>query len=693
MISRQIVDQVTEASTANIASIVGEYVSLRRKGASYMGCCPFHNEKTPSFSVNPAKGFYYCFGCHKGGNAVNFVMELEKLSFPDAIRHLGKKFGIAVPEEEQSPEEERAGRERDGLYAIMEYAARAYEANLRESEEGQAYGLTYFRHRGFRDDTIATFRLGYALNESNGLHAKALADGYKEDGLIKNGLLRVNPDNGGKYDYFRGRVMFPIQNATGKVIGFGGRVLDARTKGVNVKYLNSPETELYKKTDIVYGIYQARTEISRKNKCYLVEGYTDVISMHQSGIANVVASSGTALTTNQIRLIKRFTENITVLYDGDSAGIHASLRGIDMILREGMNVRVLLLPDGDDPDSFSLKHTADEFQAYVDEHETDFIRYEAETLMADSGNDPLKKAEATHTIVASISEVQDSIKREFYVKECARIMGISEEAVFSELQKQMVRNATEQRDRDIREQRLRQFQEQRRQEEQAATLQPAPAAAQMPPDLPPDLSPSEMAMLQGQGMTAPPRSVPKPAATAMPQEVEMREIMRYLVTYTQAELHVGEGVITVGDYILSMLDADGLTPQSPTLVKILDEYRDAPDRRAIDDKHYLGMADPDVVAFVAQAIGGRPALSKIHSKYSPVEMEKDSLDEFVPRAIKELQIKQVYRMWDETMATLNRLTEEGASDEEIEKVMNDLNDLNKVKRELSLEMGERAIGR
>ena len=667
-------------------------MSLKRKGASFMGCCPFHNEKTPSFSVNPAKGFYYCFGCHKGGNAVNFVMEMEKLSYPDTIRLLGGRFGIDVPEEAQSPEEERAGRERDGLYAIMEYAARTYEANLRESEEGQAYGLTYFRHRGFRDDTIATFRLGYALNESAGLYSKAVADGYKEEGLIKNGLLRVNTESGGKYDYFRGRVMFPIQNATGKVIGFGGRVLDARTKGVNVKYLNSPETELYKKTDIVYGIFQARAEISRKNKCYLVEGYTDVISMHQNGIANVVASSGTALTTNQIRLIKRFTENITVLYDGDSAGIHASLRGIDMILHEGMNVRVLLLPDGDDPDSFSLKHTAEEFQTYVDEHETDFIRYEAETLMADSGSDPLKKAEATHTIVASIAEVQDGIKRELYVKECSRIMGVSEEAIFGDLQKRMVRNATEQRDRDIREQRLKDYQERRKQEQafQAQLPQGDPG-----PDLPPDLSPSEMAMLQasgGGGRQSPAASAPA-AQAAEPQEVEMREIVRYLVTYTQSTLHVGGAETTVGDYIIGMLDADGLTPQSPTLAKIIDEYRNAPDRRAVDDKHFLSMEDAGVVEFTAQAIGGRPALSKIHSKYSQVELEKDSLDEFVPRAIKELQIKQVYKMWDETMATLDKLTQEGADDEEIEKVMNDLNDLNKVKRELSLEMGERAIGR
>lgn len=699
MISKQIVEQVTETAAANIAQVVGDYVSLKRKGAAYMGCCPFHNEKTPSFSVNAAKGFYYCFGCHKGGNAVNFVMELEKLSFPDAIRLLGKRFGIDVPEEAANPEEERAGRERDGLYAIMEYATRTFEANLRETDEGQAYGLTYFRHRGFRDDTIATFRLGYSLNTGNGLLAKALADGYKEEGLLKNGLVRTSERTGEKYDYFRGRVMFPIQNATGKVIGFGGRVLDARTKGVSLKYLNSPETELYKKTDIVYGIYQARTEISRKDKCYLVEGYTDVISMHQSGIANVVASSGTALTTNQIRLIKRFTSNITVLYDGDSAGIHASLRGIDMILREDMNVRVLLLPDGDDPDSFARKHTAEEFQAYVDGHETDFIRYEAETLMANSGDDPLKKADATHTIVASIAEIQDTIKREFYVKECSRIMGVSEAAIYNELQKAMVKKATEQRDKDIRDERIRQYQARREAEAQAPTL-PAP-----PADLPPDLSPSELAMLQASGMTSGAATATAPVAqqpasqtaAAAPAEVEMREILRYLVTYTQSTIHVQDGEetteMTVGDYIVSMLEADGLEPHDATLRTILDEYRNAPDRKAIDDKHYLGMADPGVAAFVAKAIGGRPQLSKIHSKYSPVEMEKDSLDEFVPRAVQELQMKQVVKMIDDAMNEMNRLIAEGADDSEVERVMTDLSNLNQVKRELSLQMGERAIVR
>lgn len=711
MIPRQIVEQVSETATANIVSVVGDYVSLKRKGVSYMGCCPFHNEKTPSFSVNPVKGFYYCFGCHKGGNAVNFVIEMEKLTFPDAIRLLGKRFGISVPEEELNPEEQREGRERDALFAAMEYATRTYEANLRETEEGQAYGLTYFRHRGFRDDTIATFRLGYSINDYNGLKGKALTEGYKEEVLVKAGLIKAG-EKGGTYDYFRGRVMFPIQNVSGKVIGFGGRVLDARTKGVTLKYLNTPETDLYKKTDIVYGIYQARTEISRKDKCYLVEGYTDVISMHQNGIANVVASSGTALTSSQIHLIKRFTNNITVLYDGDSAGIHASLRGINMILHEGMNARVLLLPDGDDPDSFSQKHSAEDFQKYVEEHETDFIRYEAETLLAGTENEPLKRAEATHLILVSVAEVQDAIKREFYVKECARLMGLSEETVFTELQRIIVQNAADQRDAAVREQRQRQYQEQRQaemayaaQQNQTMPMQPAaqvqqPAQyaqpADLPPDLPPDLSPSELAMIQGSAGAPAAMQTPRPAAPPtpkpeVPQEVEMHEIMRFFVTYTQTKMNTTSAQTTVAEYILNALDADGLHPQTPVLQRILEEYRSASDRTKLDINYFRNMPDPEISTFVAQAIMSRPELSKMHSRVGTVELEKDQLDDFVPRAVKELQMKLVIKMGDDARRQLNELIAQNAPDEQLDEIMVTIQNLDMVKRELAMEMGERAI--
>ncbi len=735
-IPKEIINQITETASENIVNIVGDYVQLKRRGASYMGCCPFHGEKTPSFSVNPTRGFYYCFGCHKGGNAVNFLMEIEKQSYPEAIRNLGNRFGISIPEVELSPEEDRAARERDAVYNVMEYAARTYESNLRDTEEGQAYGITYFRSRGFRDDTIAKFRLGYSLNSSLGLSGKALAEGFKEDALIRAGLLKENPERGDKYDYFRGRVMFPIQNTSGKVIAFGGRVLDARTKGVNVKYLNSPETELYKKTDIVYGIYQARTAISRKDKCFLVEGYTDVISMHQSGIENVVASSGTALTTNQIRLIKRFTNKITVLYDGDSAGIHASLRGIDMILQEGMDVRVLLLPDGDDPDSFSRKHTADEFQAYVEAHETDFIRYESETLLANCGGDPLKKADATRTIVTSISHVQDPINRELYIKECSRIMGVKEETLFTSLEKQMTENAIKEREEAVRADRQRKYEEERalaaqqgqqgqpqqyQQYQQQYTQQypqqgqpqqgqwqgqqqgqPQPPASQgaPPDDFPTDLSPSEMAMLgmgggyAGGGSSRAAQPAAKPQPTVVPDEVELREIMRFFVTYTQSVIHTASGDFTVGDYILTNLDADQIRPQTPALAKILDEYRNAEDRTKIDSKYFTISSDPDVSAFTAACIGGRPTRSKMFKDNRPEDLEENSLDEFVPRSMNELQMKMLNKMYDDTLAEITSLDgQENPDEERINELMQLLSQINLAKKELALEMGDRAIVR
>ncbi len=724
-IPREIINQITETASENIVNIVGDYVQLKRRGASYMGCCPFHGEKTPSFSVNPTRGFYYCFGCHKGGNAVNFLMDIEKQSYPEVIRNLGNRFGISIPEVELSPEEDRAAKERDAVYNVMEYAARTYEQNLRESEEGQAYGLTYFRSRGFRDDTIAKFRLGYSLNSSLGLTNKAVGEGYKEEALIRAGLLKINAETAGKYDYFRGRVMFPIQNTSGKVIAFGGRVLDARTKGVNTKYLNSPETELYKKTDIVYGIYQARTAISRKDKCFLVEGYTDVISMHQSGIENVVASSGTALTTSQIRLIKRFTNKITVLYDGDSAGIHASLRGIDMILQEGMDVRVLLLPDDDDPDSFARKHTADEFQSYVEAHETDFIRYESETLLANCGSDPLKKADATRTIVTSISHVQDPINRELYIKECSRIMGVKEETLFTSLEKQMTENAIKEREEAVRAERQKQYEQERvrnaamqgaQQQQQQNPQQQYPQQGQWqgqqpqqqpstqqsapPDDFPPDLSPSELAMLgmgggyAGGGAATQPSAPSKPQTATVPDEVELREIMRFFVTYTQSIIHTAEGDFTVGDYILTNLDADQIHPETPVLAKILDEYRNAADRTQIDSKYFTISSDPEVSAFTAACIGGRPMRSKMFKDTRPEELEENSLDEFVPRALNELQMKMLNKMYDDTMVEISSLeSQENPDEARLTELLQMLSQINLAKKELASEMGERAIVR
>lgn len=669
MIPRLVATQVAETANDNIVSIVGDYVKLRRRGGGFVGCCPFHNEKTPSFSVSPAKGFFHCFGCGKSGSAVTFVMEMERVGYPDALRLLGKRLGIAVPEEVASPEEEREARERDAVFAVLEYAARAFEQNLRSSDEGQGLGMTYWHSRGFRDDTIAKFRLGYALSRPDALMGKALADGYKMEALVKAGLVSGKEIADPHRDYFRGRVMFPIQNTTGKVIGFGGRVLDAATKGVNIKYLNTPETEFYNKRDTLYGIYQARAEISRLDKCYLVEGYTDVISMHQSGVANVVASSGTSLTASQVRLLKRFTSNVTILFDGDKAGIHASLRGIDMILREGLNVRVLLLPDDDDPDSFARKHSADDFLAYVESHEKDFLAYEAQVLMASAGDDPIKKAEATHTIVGSIAEVQDRVARELYVRECAKTMRLTEETVYAALQKRLVDNAARQRDQDVSEQRRRAYEEAR-----AAQAQPqAPSRPESP--------------MQGAAPVPPIEAVPSSS-----QDVAMAEVMRLFVTYPQVRIEQLEGAPTVAQFIAETLADDNIAPANPVFGKILDEFRNAPDPAAVDTRHFLNMPDADVNRFVAEALG-RPRESRIHSRYAVVKSEEESLDAFVQRALFELMFPEVVRKGDELRRELaEKSAAATVSDEELDAIMSDIAKYDRVKTLLSTQqLGERAV--
>ncbi|MBP5667134.1 MAG: DNA primase, partial [Salinivirgaceae bacterium] len=372
MIERETVDKIFE--TANILEVVSDFVSLKKRGTNYIGCCPFHNEKTPSFYVSPTKNIYKCFGCGKGGNSVNFVMEHEQMSYTEALKYLANKYHIEIKEKEFTPEEQEAQNDRESMLVLNEFAKNTFIRNMTETDEGRAIGYKYFKERGFNEETIKAYELGYSLSERKAFTEFALNSGYKQKYLVSTGLS-IQHDDGYIFDRFSSRVMFPIHSLTGKVIGFGGRVLDARTKGVNVKYMNSPQSEIYDKSRSLYGIFQAKSAIVRNDKCFLVEGYTDVLSMHQSGITNVVASNGTALTIEQIRLIRKFTTNITVLYDGDAAGIHAALRGIDMILAEEMNVKVLLLPDGEDPDSFARNHSASELEDFIAKNETDFLLF------------------------------------------------------------------------------------------------------------------------------------------------------------------------------------------------------------------------------------------------------------------------------------------------------------------------------
>ena len=429
MIDRPTIERILDA--AQIVDVVQEFVPLKKRGANFLGLCPFHNEKTPSFTVSPSKEIFKCFGCGKVGNSVNFVMEHEHLTYPEALKYLAKKYHIEVVEKELSQEEIDKQNERESLLVVTAYAARQFTENLFQTDEGITIGLTYFKERGFRQDTLKKFEVGYSFEKRDAFTKKALEDGYKQDFLVKTGLSIQHEER--LFDRFSSRVMFPIHSLSGQVLGFGGRIL--KTDPKSAKYLNSPESEIYHKSRILYGIYQARKSITEKDRCYLVEGYTDVMSLHETGIENVVASSGTSLTQEQVRLIKRFTQNITILYDGDAAGIKASIRGIDIVLEEGMNVKIVLLPDNEDPDSYSKKTSNEEFAKYIRENETDFIRFKTNLLLSEANNDPVRKADLIRDVVKSIAVIPETITRTVYIKECSTLLEVSEPILYHEVNK------------------------------------------------------------------------------------------------------------------------------------------------------------------------------------------------------------------------------------------------------------------
>lgn len=429
MIDRLTVDRIKEA--ANIVEVVSEFVTLKKSGANYKGLCPFHNEKTPSFMVSPARGTCHCFGCGKGGNAISFIMEHEQLTYPEALRWLAKKYGIEIQERELSDRERAQQNERESMFIVNEWAAENFEKQLHNDPDGVAIGLQYFRNRGFRDDTIRLFRLGYDQNNRHALATAANKDGHNTDFLVKTGIC-YRADNGDLIDRYSGRVVFPWVGLSGKVVGFSARVLDSRTKGVNQKYVNSPDSEIYHKERELFGIYQAKKAIAREDRVFIVEGQTDVISMFQCGIENVVANSGTALSIHQIHMLHRFTGNITLLYDGDAAGIHAAMRGTDMLLKEGMNVKVLFLPDGDDPDSFARKHTAEQFREYVEQNQEDFVQFKINRLLKGQ-TDPQLRSQAIDSIIQSVAVVPNQILRDTYIHECASSTGVNEMALINRM--------------------------------------------------------------------------------------------------------------------------------------------------------------------------------------------------------------------------------------------------------------------
>lgn len=534
MISRATIDRIYQA--AIIEEVVGEFVHLKRSGSAYKGLSPFANEKTPSFFVVPAKGIYKDFSSGKGGNVVDFLMQHEKLSYPEALRWLAAKYQIAIEEDQQTEEQQQEKSEREQLSVVTEFAARYFMEQLHEGEEGRAIGLSYFQERGFRDDIIRKFQLGYCPDKWDAMTQAALEQQYQLPYLVKAGLTRER--EGKVYDFFRGRVMFPIHNISGKVIAFGGRTLKAE-KDI-AKYFNSPESELYVKSNVLYGLHLAKNAIVKHDMCYLVEGYTDVVSMHQAGVENVVASSGTSLTEGQIRLIRRYTPNITILYDGDSAGIKASFRGIDMILKEGMNVRVLLFPDGDDPDSFARKHSSEEIQSFISSNARDFISFKTSLLLEDAGNDPVKRAALIRGIVESIALIPDGISRSVYVQECSRLLNMNEQVLLQELNKVILSNFKKEKKQD--------------------TPTEIPILDEIPADGIPDNTAEEF--------------------TIQHQEKDLIRILLHYgerpidITIINEDGHEEVHPVSVAEYIISNLESDEIVLESVVYSNIYAEYVD-----------------------------------------------------------------------------------------------------------------------
>ena len=531
MIDHATVERIKDA--ANIVEVVSEFVTLRRSGANYKGLCPFHDEKTPSFYVSPARGMCHCFGCGKGGNPVSFIMEHEQMTYVEALRWLANKYHIEIRERELTDYEKREQSERESMFIVNEWAMKYFQDKMQNDPDGIAIGMQYFRSRGFRDDIIQKFQLGYDLADRRAFATTALGKGYKEEFILKTGICYKN-DRGELIDRYAGRVIFPWIGISGKVVGFGGRLLDSRTKGVNQKYVNSPDSEIYHKDRELYGLYQAKKAIAKEDRVFMVEGYTDVISMHQCGIENVVANSGTALSIHQIHILHRFTSNITLLYDGDAAGIHAAMRGTDMLLSEGMNLKVLLLPDGDDPDSFSRKHTAADFRKYIEEHQTDFIQFKTDLLLRNE-RDPLKRSEAINSIIRSISFVVNPILRDTYIHDCSVRMGLNEATLINTLNG-FIRNNREERTSE----------EARATQQQQRIQTPQPSVSQTTPL--------------------------EQASKVERMLVEM--IIRYgdTIIYNNVETEDG-GVmnLNIAQYIDYNLSVDGLKLANPLFAKILEE--------------------------------------------------------------------------------------------------------------------------
>ena len=647
MIDRQTIDRILDA--AEIVDVIQEFVPLKKRGVNYLGLCPFHNEKTPSFTVSPSKEIFKCFGCGKVGNSVNFIMEHEHLTYPEALKYLARKYHIEVVEKERTREEIEKENERESLLVITSYASRQFTENLFNSDEGISVGLAYFKERGFRQNTLKKFEVGYSFEQRDSFSRKAIEDGYRQDLLVKTGLTIQHEDR--IFDRFSGRVMFPIHSLSGQVLGFGGRILRADPK--SAKYLNSPESEIYHKSRIVYGIYQARKAITLADRCYLVEGYTDVMSLHEAEIENVVASSGTSLTQEQVRLIKRFTQNITILYDGDPAGIKASLRGIDLVLEEGMNVRIVLLPDGEDPDSYSKKVSNEEFLKYIKDRETDFIRFKTQLLLSETNNDPTLKANLIKDVVKSIAVIPEAITRTVYIKECSTVMGVSEPVLYHEVSK-------------LRQQKS--FQERNK--------YPGPEDLPVPP-------------------VQPIRQVQYKTVSFYSE----KEIIRLLLKYGSNELDRRisdedgtEETIAVSDYIVNEITSDELSFDDRICAKIFADFRFYSGQGLFPgDKHFVKHEDPEISQLSADLLSDSHELSRIwKNKQTFVETEEMKLREIVPDAVLKFKSDKIIAARKEIMTLLEEAVKEGDRDK-ILALQQRYNTLSTALGQISRQLGNRIL--
>lgn len=692
MIDQGTIDRIMDA--AQIVDVVSDFVTLRKRGVNFVGLCPFHDDKTPSFYVSPAKGLCKCFACGKGGNVVHFIMEHEQMSYPEALKFLAKKYHIEIKERELSEEEKSAQSERESLFIVNQFARDYFQYILKNHVDGRSIGMAYFRNRGFRDDIIEKFQLGYCTDSHDAFAQEAVQKGYKKEFLIKTGLCYETDDHRLR-DRFWGRVIFPVHTLSGKVVAFGGRVLASATKGVKVKYVNSPESEIYHKSNELYGIYFAKHAIVKHDRCFLVEGYTDVISMHQSGIENVVASSGTALTSGQIRMIHRFTNNMTVLYDGDEAGIKASIRGIDMLLEEGMNIKVCLLPDGDDPDSFARKHNSTEFQAFIAEHETDFIQFKAHLLLKEAGKDPIKRAELIGSLVQSISVIPEAIVRDVYIKECAQLLHVEDKLLVSEVAKRREKQAEKKAEQAERNRRLT--------ERTHTAAQPNGQSTEQP-----NTGTDNPVLPEGMPEGETPLPSPAPADTYnsfIPQEgKEGQEFYKLEQLILQAVVRYGEKVMcivndaqgnevpmTVIEYIMNDLQTDGLAFHNPLHRQILAEAAaHMNDEGFVAERYFLNHPNPDISKLSVNLINVRYQLSKYHSKLQKIVTDEERLYELVPL----LMINFKYAIVTEELKHMLTALQDPALVQDNEKcnaLMKRYTDLRDVQNLMAKRLGDRVV--